>query len=473
MQQCASSCARPGAVPLLPDHLYWAPEAKTPVATGGCQELQALDLCKHAGGKVTTYGVAHYHREACGAAFGPLSLSALLHFCRGLDEALKRGAVALTTPRGDRATRLNALAMLGGYMIGKYAWSAEKLTSTIGADAEAKFVCSWSVTETPEPERVMTVRDVWSGLEKAFRCGWLSPSCIEDDEKLEAAVTRYRLRAMCFDATWIIPGMLMVASDPTTVVFDPNPATCKRMVPPNAGEVAFAMVEENESGSRGLSIDIPSATKQDTIGSTTPSPTSPKSPKSSCTLDTVCKEYNLNYEDSMPSDPSLIPEDYASFLMQNSVGIIVRANFDQEQGMPRASYRDDTFKPFGIEQANVRIVDTNGGLPKPEDVARVIEVCDSYLDGSYLEHPAVMVHCKGGFGRSVVLAACLAIHRYDLPGSALLGWARVTRPGAITTRKQELFLKGLRGRTDVMAYAKIPLDPFKDSSTSCTSCSLQ
>mmetsp|Transcript_44853 Transcript_44853/g.103635 ORF Transcript_44853/g.103635 Transcript_44853/m.103635 type:complete len:95 (-) Transcript_44853:32-316(-) len=65
----------------------------------------------------------------------------------------------------------------------------------------------------------------------------------------------------------------------------------------------------------------------------------------------------------------------------------------------------------------------------------------------------IFVHSRSRFGRSVVLACCLAIHRLDVPGSVLLGWVRIARPGAISTRSQELFLHKLSGSEDVARYA--------------------
>lgn len=70
---------------------------------------------------------------------------------------------------------------------------------------------------------------------------------------------------------------------------------------------------------------------------------------------------------------------------------------------------------------------------------------------------AILVHCKGGFGRSVVLAACLAIERVDISGAAALGLFRIMRPGAITTRRQEIFLTSFKGSADVRRFAKLPL----------------
>merc|ERR1719188_2778471 len=62
---------------------------------------------------------------------------------------------------------------------------------------------------------------------------------------------------------------------------------------------------------------------------------------------------------------------------------------------------------------------------------------------------AILVHCKGGFGRSVVLSCILLIHMFDVPGRSVLGWSRIARPGAITTPEQEAFLCKLRGRADL------------------------
>jgi len=408
-------------------------------------------LCRHAGGKAAVYHVPHYTSEACGAAFGPLSLACLLHFCRGLDAALALGAVALTTPKGDTATRLNSLVMLGGYMIAKHAWSAKQLADTIGEDSRARFVCSWSRSASPEPQRLLTVFDTWAGLEIASKRSWLDRVCMEDDAELEAAVSEYNMQAICFDATWIIPGLLMVSSDPTINAVDPNPATCKRISPSNGCDSIAS-----GASTRCTASDIvrtPSTASQD----------------SACSVHTVCREFAEIGDDLSPCDPSSVPADFASFLVQSGVGIVVRANHEEEAGMPGPSYDEGTFEPFGIEQANVRVVDRHGALPRPEDVARMIEVCETFLDPAAGEHAAVLVHCKGGFGRSVVLAACLAIHRYDLPGSALLGWVRVARPGAITTREQELFLKSLKGKADVMRYSKFS----RVSGTSCAGCSLQ
>jgi len=382
------------------------------------------------------------------------------------------GAVALTTPKGNRTYRLNALVLLGGYLILKQGWSAKRLAGALGAtSAGAKFACSWSRSESPESESVMSVQHCWDGLEMAVERSWLTAACVEDDAKLQQFVARYYLRAICFDATWIIPGLLMVSSDPTTVVYDPNPATCKRLLPVGREDAAPAKTSacRGEPAARLSRVSSEAGPRSSTF--------------SQCTLDTVCKEYNENYEDALPCDPSMSPGDVATFLEQGAVGILVRANFDNEDGMKKPSYGDGAFQSFGVEQVNIRVVDTHGGLPKPEDVASLIQVCELFMNPAATARPAVLVHCKGGFGRSVIFAACLAVHCFDIPGhcfdipgAAFLGWARIARPGAITTRKQECFLTSLKGRADVLRFAKLPPDGIETetrSSPSCSGCALQ
>merc|ERR1712176_1150171 len=104
--------------------------------------------------------------------------------------------------------------------------------------------------------------------------------------------------------------------------------------------------------------------------------------------------------------------------------------------------------------ADVKVKDTNGGLPKPADVAKVLNACPDEDDFASI----VFVHCKGGFGRSMVLACCLVIDRLDILGSAMLGWVRLARPGAVNTPQQELLLRSFRGRSDVRKYAGHPTD---------------
>ena len=54
---------------------------------------------------------------------------------------------------------------------------------------------------------------------------------------------------------------------------------------------------------------------------------------------------------------------------------------------------------------------------------------------------SIVIHCKGGLGRTGLVAAVLLVHQGMSPDSALLK-VREARPGAIETREQEDYLHG-------------------------------
>jgi len=57
----------------------------------------------------------------------------------------------------------------------------------------------------------------------------------------------------------------------------------------------------------------------------------------------------------------------------------------------------------------------------------------------------VMVHCRGGFGRTGTVAARLLVER-GLDPAAAMALVRHTRPGSIETSEQELYVLALTGR---------------------------
>jgi len=427
-------------IEVLPGQLVWQPENRSPGS------VLALDLCADEGGKPGQYRVLHYSRGSTGAAFGPLDLGSLVRFCRGLAKALDNpdGPLKLTTPEGDVDYLANASVLLGAYLVLRHGWSVAKLSGALGS-ADAKFACSWATPGTRASERVMSVRDCWLGVALAVKQGWLSRDMVTDDASADKFVEQYNSQALTYDAAWLIPGMLMVGADPMTVIFDPNPATCERLSAEEAPDspVKKELPESPEASTRSASV------------------------VSISSVDTVCKEYCLDEDEDKPvfalEEVASGACDYVSFFRRSGISLVLRANFDFEPGLPQGRSYGNAFAEQGLEQVDVRVVDHNGGLPRRRDVARMLEACEGFME----PRRAVFVHCKGGFGRSVVLACCLAIYRLDVPGSALLGWVRIARPGAITTRAQELFLQKLSGSKDVARYAGFVV------ATSCTGCSTQ
>lgn len=445
---------------ILPGRLLWEPERP-----GGQGSRPALELCCYGaekGGSRGRYGVQHYPPEACGRAFGPLGLDSLLRFCRGLEAALEAaaeggGPVVLSTPPADQEYRANAAVLLGAYLLLRKEWPVSRVADCIGkADAAAMFACAWARTSKPEEPRQLSVQDCWLGVEVARQQGWIDAGFLRDDRSMEEQCRCYCAQLSRYDSAWLVPGEIMVGADPVTVQYDPNPATFEDLVPKGDGS---QWEDKRVSQFSRASTVEPESTDPDSETQSNGSGASVGS------VETVCKEYDASVvrprgeegEDS---------RDYASFLLDSGVKLIVRANYDAEPGMPKDSYADSTFEAYGIAQANIRINDTQGGLPKHSAVARALQHHDVLGEGE----DAVLVHCKGGFGRSMVLACCLAIRRFDVPGTALLGWSRIVRPGALTCVQQERFLKSLRGSQDVLRFAKMPLGVVESDDKVKVSC---
>jgi hypothetical protein len=168
-------------------------------------------------------------------------------------------------------------------------------------------------------------------------------------------------------------------------------------------------------------------------------------------VETVCKEYQLPV---IMTEKKTQGKSFSDFLQESEVALMVRCNFPYEPGMPRKElgYSADRLRDYGVNHMDIQFVDKDGGLPARRHVAAMIRAGAPVIEA---DAGAVLVHCKGGFGRSVVLACCLMIHTYDVSGRALLGWMRIARPGAITTPQQEEFLMSLKGQADVDRFAGI------------------
>jgi len=86
----------------------------------------------------------------------------------------------------------------------------------------------------------------------------------------------------------------------------------------------------------------------------------------------------------------------------------------------------------------------DGDVPDALTIQHLVEAAGE-LDDSQ----ALLVNGSDGLNSSCLLACCHIINRYDVSGSALLGWVRIARPGAIATISQERFLCALGGAADL------------------------
>ena len=143
-------------------------------------------------------------------------------------------------------------------------------------------------------------------------------------------------------------------------------------------------------------------------------------------------------------------DNFVHWCLDHGVELVVRANRGTEPGLRSigGTYDPQVWKDVGINHLDVPFEDKWGAVPSRETVRSVLTSCRTALSSA-----AVLLQSKGGFGRSVMLASCLVIYEYDVPGRSVLGWCRIARPGAVTTPQQELFLSALKGRDDVERYA--------------------
>eukprot|EP00928_Gymnodinium_smaydae_P007637 TRINITY_DN12738_c0_g5_i1.p1 TRINITY_DN12738_c0_g5~~TRINITY_DN12738_c0_g5_i1.p1 ORF type:complete len:481 (-),score=43.70 TRINITY_DN12738_c0_g5_i1:216-1658(-) len=454
---------------LIPGQLSWFPEAS-------CVPVDFKGKLTSFGDLVGEYRIPHYTREACGCAFGPLGLDETLKFCLQVRARLNKlakdvergtiskeeGVLSIRTSPNNTNERTNAAVMIGAYLILFCNWKVEDVAAALGQqDSSRLFICSWSRKELEESSRTLSVRNCWEGLHLALQQGWLE--CVkENDDAIQKFLQEYASISKACDAAWIIPSQLLVCADPVTTIYDPNPETIKELFPSDPG------------GSKSGTNDSPASQGTSTTASTAsqlflgdvdgtpvseeqeeppPEPCTPKSRHSVTSVEeSVSKEYKFGA--SMLGKVASSHTDFASFLRANEIRLIVRANYLKESGMPPPAkclvYNREKFKSHGVNQVDVQFVDLNGAVPSRCHVHKMLRCCKHYMSG---DNDAVVVHCKGGFGRSIVLAACLAIERFDIPGSALLGWMRMARPGSVNTVKQERFLASLQGRADVLRYA--------------------
>ncbi|CAE8586724.1 unnamed protein product [Polarella glacialis] len=551
---------------ILPSKLSWAPgkleQSSLPEQgqhSAKQRVLSALELCsvskpnespepQGVAGTGASYRVEHYTREACGRAFGPLSFAQTIRFCNRLDTELSQlksndplELLVLATPSQNPEARANSAVLLGAYLIFRLGWSVEQVATALPEEGDLSFACSWSRLDRQENKRHLRALHCWHGLKMAQQNGWVSSLCCEDALHADLLISGWERLALTYDASWLVPGMVILCADPTTTLCDPNPNTFSELWPtvetPICGQQAapetiFESMPEDSSleslagkdhanakqigsvsrttcesvpegsGSASLaSEDIVNGQQTGSVSGMTragrwPSrltpilvspndmeapaheartPLSPVSPLSFCSpsscpvspgrtpgarrrrpsvcssTDTVCKEYRnfIDMELANNHGGQVLP--FFGLLQELGVKSVVRANFKIEAGMVTPSYDAAALQGLGMNHLSVPIADHNGGLPKPCQVAAVLEMCETLAYGD-----PIAVHCKGGFGRSVVLACAIAIDRLDVSGSAIIGWVRIVRPGAVTTTEQEQMLCSFKGRDDLRKWAGYP-----------------
>jgi len=489
---------------ILTDKLAWAPEqVEKLAATGRCIDAMAFS-------PASRYYVCHHSSYEYGQAFGPLGFGQTLRFCWNLDDAMQKvgpgKAVFLSTKQGKEDDSTNASALIGAYMILKHFWSVETLKSKLPSEAAMSYPCAWAKDGNPS-KRNMQVVHCWAGIELALQMGWLDRRCLEERSFIEMVTHGWRDALKTYNACWLVPGSVMVFSEPAIAMADKNSQTFKDLWPKDDG-----WVEDEHPGAGPRDVELqdqekdfmddgqhrapndyfarPDLPDEDgEAGMDVPDDHLPETPRETLQGGNMLMETTMDIH-NVPDDAAVAqPNASANFLQTISedkemklapehkpffqwlgdagVATVIRANFMQEPGMPGPSYDAERLRHLGFEQHDIQTKD--GELPTGSQVQKVLEVCANSAPGS-----AVAFHCQGGFGRSVMLACLFAIERWDIRGDALLGWVRIVRPGSITRPVQEKLLCSLKGRRDVQKLMQADSKPIgPQRANQCSPCSIQ
>jgi hypothetical protein len=332
----------------------------------------------------------------------------------------------------------------------------------------------------------MTVQDCWEGVQMARDLGWLRKEVVHDRVLASLAASKFWRTNCEYDGAWLVPGAVFVMADPMTTIKDPNPKTCAAICKePGADPTPAASLDDL----RRLSVSesdlfCPSGAfvggKVDAWPEVSLSTTAggrdcdelEGGQLDRASVYTVCKVYGSGAACTEGRDFWHDARPLVEFLLEEGIKTVLRVNMADEPGLAEigGSYDARLLAEFGIQHADVPVSDSKGsggGVPPCGAIRRFFSLTRLLQDGG-----AVLVHCKGGFGRSVFLACLLVIHRYDVSGRALLGWARIARPGAITTPEQEAVLRSLSGRADVCRRYGVPREGPDDASAAQGCCTV-
>lgn len=363
------------------------------------------------------YEVCHYSSKDCGFAFGPLALDQTLRFAHELKVRLEKDGSRVLCEY-DNNNRRNSAVLLGAYLVLCENMSADEVAAKLSDVASLTFPCSWVQAEVYRSKRgqpVMSVHDCWSGVQLARDQRWIAVDVLGNEAKTTSAASNAWKPIMQYDGAWVVPGKVFVMADPITVVRDPNPITCAQLAP--GAESAPAAAPD---------------------------------------VDLVSQEVMKKFLTTGELDPKWPkPVDFITYLKSCDVTAVIRTNGSHEPGLKSlgGSYKPTELEAHGIQHADCYLDDVQGAIPTAGVLKHFL---DSAAKMGFSEEEgaapgrAIAVHCKSGFGRSILFACVLIIYLWDVPGRSLLGWVRIARPGAVVTREQELFLCSLSGKEAVL-----------------------
>ena len=366
---------------LIPGELSWLPNTERERGDKDCCVLVLDDYLDDDLLRGGHYTVVHYTSKAVGQAFGPLALDQTIRFCSVLQTLLKQFKHVTVPKTQDPRESANLAVLLGAFLLLSRSWSVQNVVDKMPEEACLLFTCSWAKQSAPAP--LLTVRDCWFGLDMAREQKWLDLSDSDDTLRIRLSCTMYQMSLLHYDASWLVPGKILVSADPVSTIQDPNPATCKALTPsPMQASVFSPQISEISSLSPALVVG-------EHRESATPISHSTPSKKTSLTTHTVAKEYDARAHAVGVSSEA---QDFLSFTEGVGVELVVRANTGDEAGLRQlgGTYDRTVFTSVGITHLDAPVPDVRGAVPSSDTVRCVLRSCERVKDTG-----VVLLHCKG------------------------------------------------------------------------------
>jgi len=459
------------------------------------EAMEQLDNCKWDGS-------GHYD-TSCYPKPGPPTLGQIIDFLQMLDSVVQQAKLTLvftsTGCRASGALLAGAVLVLSVGLSAQEAWTellkAVPVPSPVAQEAWDRFPPPFSRTGQTGPSSV-TVLECLAGLEAARDNGWLGDYSVWDSSS-------WRLLRNKLDATWLIPDEILVMGHPSMTAMNPlfpgllpSPPTltssrqsslpssrslpnmssgspflrgCKSLaglqdagVSPSTRSPSLARSGRHEGGrgspssrsscsrmrcgSRSSSRESTASTR-DHFDSWDLESDNEEDPGGTLTLELVGLDV-LEQETSTASGLSdkacniaerqLIGNaGFVEYLQRWGVSSIARFNHQFE--CPHEPDYVAMFQDMGFHMVSLPFPD--GGVP---DKATLREFLSACRRSRRQLGQRLALHCMGGLGRSGIMVGAYAVARHNIPGSTFLGWARLCRPGAVQTERQEQFLRSLK-----------------------------
>eukprot|EP00927_Polykrikos_kofoidii_P027455 TRINITY_DN24145_c0_g1_i2.p1 TRINITY_DN24145_c0_g1~~TRINITY_DN24145_c0_g1_i2.p1 ORF type:complete len:316 (+),score=40.53 TRINITY_DN24145_c0_g1_i2:47-994(+) len=239
------------AIEVIPGVLLWAPERFIlPDCTPPPQRVSFNEIC----GDDFEYLLPHDSYQNSAWALGTPGLEQVMKFCLKLEQRIcaAREAIAVTVPLEHCEEKCRAAVLFGAFLILRRQWTAHQVEVALGAkESRRVFDCHWGRTDRAERGHMLSVGDCWSGLTFARMKGWIDCDALADEARCSLLCNLHRQLAVCYEATWIVPGRIMVSADPSSL---------KEIFRPPIDEsvnssYTFAVLSPNSCGSPKRSFD--------------------------------------------------------------------------------------------------------------------------------------------------------------------------------------------------------------------------